>query len=588
MSDPLLQVEDLSVEFRSRRRMLKAVDSLSFAVQPGETVALVGESGSGKSVTALSIIRLIEREGGTISQGRILLQRAPGRSVDLLKLPEPELRQVRGGEVSMIFQEPMTSLNPVMRIGDQLAEVLTLHQGVSYADGLAAARRMLDRVRIPEAASRLAQYPHELSGGMRQRVMIAMALLCRPRLLIADEPTTALDVTIQAQILALIAELQREIGMAVLFITHDLGVVAQIAERVVVMRHGRRVEQNAVEELFARPEQPYTRALIEAVPRLGHETGPAPARAQAKPPLLKATGLVKRFPVRKGPFKRLTGYVHAVENVSLELAEGETLAVVGESGCGKSTMARVLMKLLEPTGGSIVIAGQEVTPLSQGDMRPIRRHIQMIFQDPYASLNPRLTALELITEPLVVHEPSMGAAERRDKAVALLRRVGLDAEHLERYPHQFSGGQRQRLSIARALCLGPRIIVADEPVSALDVSVQAQVIELMRDLQRELGISYLFISHDMGVVERMSHRVAVMYLGQIVEIGPTESVLHDPRHPYTKRLLAAVPVPDPAQRKLRAAIDTTEIASPIRRLGDEPATPPLVEVAPAHLVQMAA
>ena len=588
MSDPLLQVEGLSVEFRSSRRTLRAVDDLSFSVLPGETMALVGESGSGKSVTALSIIRLIEREGGSISGGAIRLRRGPGEAVDLLKLPEAELRQVRGNEVSMIFQEPMTSLNPVMKVGDQLAEVLTLHQGVSHADGLQAARRMLDHVRIPEAASRLAQYPHELSGGMRQRVMIAMALLCRPRLLIADEPTTALDVTIQAQILALIAELQREIGMAVLFITHDLGVVAQIAERVVVMRHGRRVEQNSVDALFARPEQPYTRALIQAVPRLGHETGPEPAKAQAKPPLLKAENLVKRFPVRKGPFKTLSGYVHAVEKVSFELAEGETLAVVGESGCGKSTMARVLMKLLEPTGGRITIAGQEVTPLSQSDMRPVRRHIQMIFQDPYASLNPRLTALELITEPLVVHEPSMGAAERRDRAVTLLRRVGLDAEHLERYPHQFSGGQRQRLSIARALCLGPRIIVADEPVSALDVSVQAQVIELMRDLQRELGISYLFISHDMGVVERMSHRVAVMYLGQIVEIGPTASVLHNPQHPYTRRLLAAVPVPDPSLRNRRAALDTTEIASPIRRLGDEPATPPLVEVAPAHLVQMPA
>jgi peptide/nickel transport system ATP-binding protein/glutathione transport system ATP-binding protein len=584
MSDPLLAVEDLSVEFRSPRRTLQAVRGLSFTMAPGETVAIVGESGSGKSVTALSIMRLIESEGGTITGGRIHLQRGPGEVSDLIRLPAAELRQLRGNTISMIFQEPMTSLNPVLRIGEQLAEVLMLHQGTSRQAALVMARRMLDRVRIPEAESRLRQYPHELSGGMRQRVMIAMALLCRPRLLIADEPTTALDVTIQAQILSLIRELQQEIGMAVLFITHDLGIVAEIAERVIVMRNGERIEQNDVASLFARPRQAYTRALIDAVPRLGQERGPPPPAIE-EAPVLAVKGLVKRFPIRKGVLKSLVGHVHAVENVSFELGRGETLALVGESGCGKSTTARVLMKLLEPTAGSIRVVGQDVTGLSPRAMRPVRREIQMIFQDPYASLNPRLSALELITEPLAIHEPSIKAGERRERAAALLRRVGLEDEHLDRFPHQFSGGQRQRLSIARALCLGPKIIVADEPVSALDVSVQAQVIELMRDLQAELGISYLFISHDMGVVERMSHRVAVMYLGQIVEIGPTAAVLHDPRHSYTRRLLAAVPVPDPSSRRAPTILDTTEVPSPIRPVGDPPATPALTAIGPGHLVQ---
>ncbi len=579
---PLLSIDKLNVEFRSRQRVVKAVKDLSLTVGPGETLAIVGESGSGKSVTALSAMRLIEREGGTITGGAIRLGEG-GRALDMLALPEKELRRIRGNVVSMIFQEPMTSLNPVLSIGQQLAEVLELHEGLTRGSAMAAARRMLERVRLSDAARRLKQFPHELSGGMRQRVMIAMALLCKPRLLIADEPTTALDVTVQAQILALIKDLQRELGMAVLFITHDLGVVAEVAERVVVMRRGEQVEENAIGELFVRPRRSYTRALLAAVPRLGAEKGPGARPDGTK--VLSVENLVKRFAIRKGLFKSLVGHVHAVECVSFDIHEGETLALVGESGCGKSTTGRALMKLIEPTSGRITMAGRDITALSRREMQSVRRDIQMIFQDPYASLNPRLNALDLVTEPLVIHEPWIGAGVRRARAAELLRRVGLQDDHLDRYPHQFSGGQRQRLCIARALCLNPKIIVADEPVSALDVSVQAQVLELMRDLQRDLGLAYLFISHDMGVVERVSHRVAVMYLGQIVEIGPTASVLRDPRHPYTKRLLASVPVPDPAHRSERVAIDDSEVPSPMRRLGDAPAIRRHVSVGADHFVQ---
>ncbi len=586
MGDSLLTVEALSVEFRTRRHVNQAVRGLSFQVGQGQTVAIVGESGSGKSVTALSIMRLIGQEGGTITDGRIGFARRTGAVTDLVTCPEAEMRRIRGGEIAMIFQEPMTSLNPIRTIGSQLAEVLVLHEGATQAASVAASRRMLDRVRIPDAGRRMTQYPHELSGGMRQRVMIAMALQCRPQLLLADEPTTALDVTIQAQVLSLILELKRETGMAVLFITHDLGIVADMAEQVVVMRHGEIVEQAGASTLFAAPRHPYTRTLVAAVPKLGEGHGPANPVAGA--PVLRVERLVKRFPIRHGVLQRVTEIVHAVEDVSFTLGAAETLGLVGESGCGKSTVGRALLKLVEPTSGRISIVGRDVSDLSPSEMRPVRRDIQMVFQDPYASLNPRLSTFDSVTEPLVIHEPGIPAAERWDRAAALLRRVGLGAEHLDRFPHQFSGGQRQRLCIARALCLGPKVIVADEPVSSLDASVQAQVIELMRELQGELGIAYLFISHDMRVVERMSHRVAVMYLGQIVEIGPTSAVLRDPRHPYTRRLLAAVPTRDPAQRREPAMLDATEVPSPIRRVGNAPATPPLVEVGPAHFVQQVA
>ncbi|MFY4412838.1 ABC transporter ATP-binding protein [Achromobacter dolens] len=586
MSETLLAVRGLSVEFGARARPYRAVKSLDFTIGRGETVALVGESGSGKSVTALSILRLIERAGGRIAAGSARFVPRDGREVDLFGLEEPALRRIRGNEISMIFQEPMTSLNPVMTVGDQLAEVYLLHQDISRQEAWRRAQEMLVAVKMSEPERRMTQYPGDLSGGMRQRVMIAMALACRPQLLIADEPTTALDVTVQAEIIDLIRDLQREVGMAVLFITHDMGVVAEIADRVVVMRHGDRIEESATATLFEAPTQPYTRDLLAAVPRLG-DGSPDEAMVRERPAVLEVSGLAKRFPVKAGAFGKVVANVHAVEGVSFDLRAGETLALVGESGSGKSTTGRLLMKLVQPSAGSIRLAGQDVTHMTPEQMRAMRRHIQMIFQDPYASLNPRLHAWDLASEPLKVHG-GHSREQRRERAAQLLERVSLPRDFLDRYAHQFSGGQRQRLCIARALSVNPRIIVADEPVSALDVSVQARVIELMKELQGEMGLSYLFISHDIAVVEKVSHRVAVMYMGQIVEIGPTQEVLHRPRHPYTQRLLSAVPVPDPARRHQRSARAAREIPSPIRKVGDNPVVAQLVQVAAGHYVQQTA
>ena len=590
---PLLSVANLNVAFVGRRETNVAVDGLSFDVRPGETVAVVGESGSGKSVTALSVLRLIEREGGMLRGGAIRFRHRHGGVSDLRDLSEPGMRAVRGNEISMIFQEPITSLNPVLSVGDQLAEVLIRHQGKSLDAALTSAEAMLRAVRLPEPAQRLKQYPHELSGGMRQRVMIAMALACRPSLLIADEPTTALDVTIQAQILRLIRTLQQEIGMAVLFITHDMAVVAEIADRVVVMRAGRKVEEGDVATLFATPQHPYTKALLAAVPRLGGtrstQTSVTAANDNAAAevaPVVAVEGLTARFPVRKGLLRRLVARVHAVENISFAIRPGETLGLVGESGCGKSTTGRAILKLIEPTQGRIEILGRDVTRLGRAAMRPIRRDVQMIFQDPYAALNPRLPAVELVTEPLAIHG-DLDAAGRREVAAELLARVGLSADHLDRYAHQFSGGQRQRLCIARALSVRPKLIIADEPLSALDVSIQAQVVALLRELQADLGLAYLFISHDMAVVEQMSHRVAVMRLGQIVEHGPTETVLHDARHAYTRALLAAVPIPDPSVHRAEVPLDARDMPSPIHPVGETIPTPPLDEIAPGHFVQPA-
>jgi peptide/nickel transport system ATP-binding protein/glutathione transport system ATP-binding protein len=582
---PLLSVRNLRAAFETREGPIAAVRGLSFDVAPGETLAIVGESGSGKSVSALSILRLIEREGGKAS-GEARFLRRSGDVVDLMQADESELRRLRGNEISMIFQEPMTSLNPVLTIGRQIAEVLVLHQKLAPQAAMAEAERLLATVRIPDPARRLGQHPHELSGGMRQRVMIAMALACRPRLLIADEPTTALDVTVQAEILALIRRLQDEYGMALIFITHDMGVVAEIADRVVVMRHGEKVEENALGPLFAEPGHAYTRALLAAVPRLG-DGSPQP-HAAAAPKVLEVERLVKRFPVRGGLLKRPVAMVHAVEDVSFSLQAGETLGLVGESGCGKSTTGRALMRLVEPTSGVVRIAGRPITGLGATELRLARRDIQMIFQDPYASLNPRLSVEDSVTEPLAIHRPGMSRRDRRDAAAELMRRVGLKPDHLARYPHQFSGGQRQRIAIARALALQPKVIVADEPVSALDVSIRAQVIALLKELQAELGLAYLFISHDMAVVEQMSHRVAVMNLGEIVEIGPSAAVFGAPRHPYTRRLLASVPIPDPARRRARAVDEAREIGSPLRRIGEARVSPPLVEVGSDHFARTAA
>ncbi|MFC3124917.1 ABC transporter ATP-binding protein [Pseudoroseomonas globiformis] len=529
---PLLSVENLSVAFGRPDAAKPVLRGVSFAVQPGEVAAIVGESGSGKSVTALSVMRLIGREGGRVTGGRMIFRPNDAEAVDLAALEEPRLRAMRGRDMAMIFQEPMTSLNPIQTIGKQLAEVLVLHRGLSAAMATEEARRMLDRVHMTEPARRLTQYPHELSGGMRQRVMIGMALLCRPRLLIADEPTTALDVTVQAQIVALMREMQQETGTAILFISHDLALVSQVASRIIVMRQGEVVEDASREALLARPRVAYTRTLLDAAPRPGQD-GPAPA-PRGTAPVLSVRGLGKSFATSRGP-------VHAVHDVSFDLHEGETLALIGESGCGKSTTARAVMRLIEPTAGRIEIGGRDVTRLGPRAMRPVRREIQMVFQDPYASLNPRLSAFELVTEPLAIHEPRMKREERRARAEALLQRVRLPPDSLQRYPHQFSGGQRQRLCIARALSLNPRILVADEAVSALDVSVQMQVVGLLRELQESLGLSCLFISHDIGVVERISHRVAVMRAGRIVEMATARQILEQPQQAYTRELIAAVP-----------------------------------------------
>ncbi|VWD53857.1 glutathione ABC transporter ATP-binding protein [Burkholderia lata] len=608
----VVAVDDLSVTFRREGATFDAVRNVSFHVDRGETLAIVGESGSGKSVTSLALMRLVEHGGGAITNGRIAFRRRGGAIVDLAQASGATMRGIRGADIAMIFQEPMTSLNPVFTVGDQISEAIALHQSKSMSEARAETLRLLELVRIPEARRVFARYPHQLSGGMRQRVMIAMALSCRPSLLIADEPTTALDVTIQAQILQLVRGLQDEMNMGVIFITHDMGVVAEVADRVLVMYRGEKVEEGESDRIFAAPAHRYTRALLAAVPKLGSMQGTdapekfpllkvegasaaAPSSApaandDAQPPvdrsaspILRVSDLVTRFPVKSGVFGRVSQYVHAVERVSFELRAGETLALVGESGCGKSTTGRSLLRLVESQSGSIEFDGRDISAMKGADLQALRRNIQFIFQDPFASLNPRLTVGFSIMEPLLVHGVASGR-EAQARVDWLLDKVGLPPEAARRYPHEFSGGQRQRIAIARALALNPKVVIADESVSALDVSVQAQIVNLMLDLQRELGVAYLFISHDMAVVERISHRVAVMYLGQIVEIGPRRAVFEAPQHPYTKKLMSAVPVADPARRHAPRQLAADEIPSPIRAVGDEPVVAPLVAVGPDHYV----
>jgi len=601
----IVQVQDLSVRFATSERVVDAVRNLSFHVDRGETLAVVGESGSGKSVTSLALMRLVEHGGGKIVGGQMHLRRRNGEVLDLANASPAAMRGVRGADIAMIFQEPMTSLNPVFTVGEQIAESIRLHQGKSASAAKAEALRMLELVRIPEARNVLGRYPHQLSGGMRQRVMIAMALSCKPSLLIADEPTTALDVTIQAEILQLIRALQQELQMAVVFITHDMGVVAEVADRVLVMYKGDRVEEGPSATVFAQPAHPYTRALLSAVPRLGSmqgtdgparfpllrvdgtsaavDTTPQSAASHDVQPILRVRDLVTRFDVPTGVFGRVTRRVHAVEQVSFDLYPGETLALVGESGCGKSTTGRSLLRLVECQSGSIEFAGQNIGELKGPALQTLRRNIQFIFQDPFASLDPRVPVGYSIMEPLLVHKVASGK-EAQQRVEWLLDKVGLQAAHASRYPHEFSGGQRQRICIARALALNPKVVIADESVSALDVSIQAQIVNLMLDLQKEFGVAFLFISHDMAVVERISHRVAVMYLGQIVEIGPRRAIFENPQHPYTKKLMSAVPIADPARRHLKRELSTHEIPSPIRAIGDMPVVQPLVQVAPDHFV----
>ncbi|HHV67151.1 MAG TPA: ABC transporter ATP-binding protein [Ochrobactrum intermedium] len=599
--EPVLSVRGLTTAFLVDGAWKPVVDDVSFDVHPGETVAIVGESGSGKSVTSLSIMRLLQKDTSRI-EGSISLA-----SRELLTLSENEMRRIRGNEIAMIFQEPMTSLNPLFTIGDQISEALLCHSQMSKADARAETVRLLEKVRIPSAASRFDEYPHRFSGGMRQRVMIAMALASRPKLLIADEPTTALDVTIQGQILDLIKTLQEEEGTSVLFITHDMGVVAEISDRTVVMFRGKQVETGQTANIFRQSKHPYTRALLSAVPVLGSMQGyQRPLRfpivddatgLAEKPvevadtvdnidvPVVEVKGLTKRFEIYSGFMSRLSGRVHAVENVSFTLRKGETLSLVGESGCGKSTTGRAIMRLTEPDSGEVLVEGQNILSLGRQSMREMRRTVQMIFQDPYASLNPRMTVGAAIAEPYIEHR--LGSARDAKNVVAdMLEKVGLTPDMAKRYPHEFSGGQRQRICIARALALKPKLIVADESVSALDVSIKAQVINLMLDLQESLDLAFLFISHDMAVVERVSHRVAVMYLGEIVEIGPRSSVFENTQHDYTRKLMAAVPVPDPDRRKTRLSSEGGELKSPIRPADFVVPLREYREVSPEHFVAL--
>lgn len=594
----IARIENLRVEFQTKSGTVAGVEDVSFEINPGETVCVVGESGSGKSVSSLSLMRLIDFGGGEIAKGRLLFDSKGGGEIDLAKTDQDLMRTIRGNQIGMIFQEPMTALNPVFTVERQLTEGLRLHKGMSKAEASKRAIELLRQVRIPEPERRIKQYPHELSGGMRQRVVIAMALACEPRLLIADEPTTALDVTIQAEILALMDRLKRETGTAVMFITHDMAVVAQMADRVVVMFRGNKVEEGTVEEIFENPQHPYTKALLAAVPKLGQMAGtdlPRPMQLLGRdgadvPPitgsdevLLDVKHLTTRFAVKGGFFRRTVANVHAVEDVSFTVNKGQTLSLVGESGCGKSTAGRSILRLVEPMEGSVFLDGKDVMALTQTELREARKDMQMVFQDPFASLNPQMQLSDQVMEPM--RNYGMGSPEEMRKRVEMLfDRVELPRSFMQRYPHELSGGQRQRIAIARALALNPKLIVSDEAVSALDVSVQAQVLNLMLELQADLGVSYLFISHDMAVVERVSHHVGVMYLGRIVELGPRRAVFENPQHPYTQALMKAVPIADPRKRKSEKDLNFKPIPSPIHGLDYDPAPSEYREVEPGHKV----
>ncbi|MDC1249561.1 ABC transporter ATP-binding protein [Planktomarina sp.] len=594
----IAEVKDLRVEFQTKDGPVVGVSDVSFNIKSGETVCLVGESGSGKSVSSLSLMRLVEFGGGEITGGRLLFNRKDSDEIDLAKTDPNLMRSIRGNEIGMIFQEPMTALNPVFTVERQLTEGLRLHASLSRSAASARALELMREVRIPEPERRLKQYPHELSGGMRQRVVIAMALACKPRLLIADEPTTALDVTIQAEILALIDRLKRETGTAVMFITHDMAVVAQMADRVVVMFRGKKVEEGTVEEIFENPQHLYTKALLAAVPKLGEMSGkkyPEPmvlmSRQQSAAVPIKGTNelllevesLTTRFAVKGGMLRRKVANVHAVEDVSFTINKGQTLGLVGESGCGKSTVGRSILRLEEPQRGSVRIGGKDIMALERNGLRNSRLDMQMIFQDPFASLNPQMQLSDQVAEPIHNFATLEGKAVQ-ERVQMLFDRVELPHSFMRRYPHELSGGQRQRVAIARALALNPKLIIADEAVSALDVSVQAQVLNLMMELQTELNLSFLFISHDMAVVERVSHNVAVMYLGRIVEMGPRSAVFENPQHAYTQALMKAVPIADPRKRKEEKDLNFKPIPSPIHPLSYDAEPSVYREVAPGHKV----
>lgn len=598
LDQPIAQIKGLRVEFQTKDGPVVGVENVSFDVNPGETVCVVGESGSGKSVSSLSLMRLVEFGGGEIAGGELLFDRREGGLQDLAKAPGDLMKHIRGNEIGMIFQEPMTALNPVFTVERQLTEGLRVHKNMNKDQAAERAIELLREVRIPEPERRIKQYPHELSGGMRQRVVIAMAMACEPRLLIADEPTTALDVTIQAEILALMDRLKRETGTAVMFITHDMAVVAQMADRVVVMFRGNKVEEGTVQEIFENPQHDYTKSLLAAVPKLGEMTGkayPEPMKLmgveeQKIEPikgtdevLLSVENLTTRFPVKGGLLRRTVANVHAVEDVSFKVFKGQTLSLVGESGCGKSTAGRSILRLVEPQSGKVEFEGRNILDFSHSEMHKARLDMQMIFQDPFASLNPQMQLLDQVAEPLRNYNLASGS-ELQDRVANLFDRVQLPRSFMRRYPHEMSGGQRQRIAIARALALNPKLIVADEAVSALDVSVQAQVLNLMMELQADLGLSFLFISHDMAVVERVSHQVGVMYLGRIVELGPRARVFENPQHAYTQALMKAVPIADPHRRTSEKDLNFKPIPSPIHGLDYQAEPSQYIEIEPGHYV----
>ena len=542
----LLEVRNLDVRFDTPDGEVHAVRNLSFELDRGETLGVVGESGSGKSQTVLSLIGLLADNG-----------RASGTALfdgqDLFNLSPAALRSIRGRRISMIFQDPMTSLNPYLTVAEQMVQVVREHDRTTRNAARDRCLEMLEAVKIPDAAARLDCYPHELSGGMRQRVMIAASLLLDPQILVADEPTTALDVTVQAQILELMKDLNRRLGAAIILITHDLGVIAGLCERVLVMHGGELKEQGNVRDVFYRPRHAYTKALLKAVPRLDAEQVErlAPAASKADSSLLSVDGLKVHFPVRTGGWLGGKRPLRAVDGVNLDLRPGETLGIVGESGCGKSTLARAILRLVPATAGNVCLLGQSMGELDKRALREMRRDAQVIFQDPLASLNPRMTVGNIVSEPLWTHFPELGADEVRARVADVLRRVGLTGRELNRYPHEFSGGQCQRIGIARALVLKPRVIICDEPVSALDVSIQAQIVNLLMDLQAEFGLALIFIAHDLAVVRHISHRIMVMYLGRIMEVASRRALYETPRHPYTRALISAVPIPDPDKERGR-------------------------------------
>jgi ABC-type glutathione transport system ATPase component len=598
---PIVAIRNLRVEFETDSGTVIAVEDSSFDVFPGETVCLVGESGSGKSVTSLSIMRLEEFGGGKIVSGKLALETATSGKLDLVDTDLEAITAARGKEIGMIFQEPMTSLNPVFNIEKQLTDGLKRHTTLTGPELRAKALSLLREVRIPDPEARLKQYPHELSGGMRQRIVIAIAMACAPRLLIADEPTTALDVTIQAEILALINRLKSDHNMGVLFITHDMAVVAQMADRVVVMHQGKIVEEGSVDDIFHRPKQEYTKTLLAAVPKLGAMAGtknPKPLNVPGKinkqiinkkaerandKNVLELKNLVTRFPVYGGVLKRKVANVHAVENVSFSISEGETFGLVGESGCGKSSCGRSILRLVEPTSGDIILNGKSLLSLNKSELRSARRDMQMIFQDPFASLNPYMRVREQIAEPL--KNFGIRNKSQTDELIAdMLKKVELPISFLKRFPHELSGGQRQRIAIARAIVVNPSLVIADEAVSALDVSVQAQVLNLLMSLQDELRLSYLFISHDMAVVERISHKVGVMYCGRLVEMGSRAQIFENPQHAYTRSLISAVPIADPKQRNILGNVNFKPIPSPVFPIGYEVKDPQYKEIEKGHLV----